>query len=199
MVYFDQILEHNNRDVLTVVIYVVSKEHTLRLAFPIRKKWPVKGRLYHFSTAIIQDIYVYQLASASYGTVYARPYDGGKNVTVLVFNAVGNSNFIKTDYCMSPRLRLRSFHSYGIRKKGETTFDNTCREQWLGHCYSKSLPCTHAVEVRRRVRLLYSKPVCVRSKTTFTLPKSNTRWQITRAMCGVIRDANYRIPFYSSM
>ena len=47
----------------------------------------------------MQATYDYQLAQASYGTVYACPYDGSKVFTVLVFRAVGNSNFITTDYC----------------------------------------------------------------------------------------------------
>ena len=48
----------------------------------------------------MQATYGYQLAQASYGTVYyASPYDGSEAFTVLVSRAVGHSNFSTTDYC----------------------------------------------------------------------------------------------------
>ena len=52
-----------------------------------------------FPTAVIEAINGYQLAQASYGTVYACCYDGSNAFTVLFFCAVGKSNFSTTDCC----------------------------------------------------------------------------------------------------
>ena len=60
-----------------------------------------------------------------------------QSFTVPVFRAVGRSDFSRTDYSMSLRLRLQSFHSCELGKK-KFFFHNTRREQWLGYCFSKN-------------------------------------------------------------
>ena len=99
----------------------------------------------------MQVTYGYQLVYASCGTVYAS-YDGSKSFTVLVFRAVGNSNFSTADYYtveLAPTAaKLTAFLRSKI--KGKVIFYNTRHEQWLEHCYSRNLQS-------RNTKLLPSK------------------------------------------
>ena len=85
---------HNRTDVQATILYASSARSIryVRHLFPTGKSWSVMRCLQSLSGSSLQATSGYQLASASYGTVYPCTYDGSKAYTVLVFRAVSSSN-----------------------------------------------------------------------------------------------------------